>query len=515
MPLRPQRASTAGLRVLLLALAVSSQLRGQQINTARDGQVGRPLVLFVHGRDQEYKTTADLERTWYDAISDGISKLRDQDNIADLTLPLSDRRLVHYEYLYEKDFHPKCTPARSRALVAFAGALSARLDTLQTYALRASDGLSAANTRISHVASSSTDVFVRTDSSGFNLLVPAGIYSVSAAFSTTAADLANLSLQLRDSGQAVAASHYANAAMAIGEQRDSLNVAARKIAGIRLSARKENSGVLGREWYVLPDSAQRILSHAEATLRYAAPATFAKIRYDFAELPAANDVVPAPADWPGFSDAFKKWVASLLVKMGLGGVFARELEDVNKYLSNWSYQCATNAVIGDSLESARATRHPIVVVAHSLGTLITYSVLHARDVAAARDSMRINAFIALGSQLGISEVMQSLIGLSNPPFPYPSGIQAWTFIRGENDWLAPTSPSGRFEKSNGRSIVVLTTNTMPGDQHSIVGYLKNVDTAREIMRAWCGAFSRTAMATRPIGCKTLLAHATPAGTRPM
>ena len=188
---------------------------------------------------------------------------------------------------------------------------------------------------------------------------------------------------------------------------------------------------------------------------------------------------------------------------------------MNRYLSNLSYQCATNGVIGDSLESAWATKHPIVVVAHSLGSLITYKVLEARDVGASRDSLRIEAFIALGSQLGIKEVMQSLIGLGTPRYPYPSGIKAWTFIRGENDAMAPSSQSGSFEAPKGKSFVVLTTSTMPGDQHNIVGYLKNVDTAREIMKAWCGAFSRTAIATRPNGCKILLAHAAPSGTHPM
>jgi hypothetical protein len=272
---------------------------------------------------------------------------------------------------------------------------------------------------------------------------------------------------------------------------------------------------MAMEWYVLPDSATRVVSHAEATLRYATAATVAKVGFDLAELSATSDVVAAPADWPGFSDAFKQWLATMLVKLGVAGVISQELDDVNKYLGNWSYQCATNNVIGDSLESARVANHPIVVVAHSLGSLITYKVLHARDVAASRDSLRVVAFIALGSQLGIKEVMQSLVGLKTPRYPYPSGIEAWTLIRGENDAVAPISPAGSFEVPKGKPFVVLTTSTMPGDQHNIVGYLKNVDTAREIMKAWCGAFSRAAMATRPNGCKTLLARASPSATRPM
>ena len=67
-------------------------------------QAGRPIVVFLHGRAQAWKTANDMERDWYDAFDDGLDKVGP--GLKEAIGP-GDRRFVHYEWVYESDYQPR------------------------------------------------------------------------------------------------------------------------------------------------------------------------------------------------------------------------------------------------------------------------------------------------------------------------------------------------------------------------------------------------------------------------
>ena len=81
---------------------------------------------------------------------------------------------------------------------------------------------------------------------------------------------------------------------------------------------------------------------------------------------------------------------------------------------------------------------------------------------------------------------------------------SWVFVRGDADPMAVPAPEKVFDDNYGRPFRVLLTHTSAGDPHGIIGYLANVDTARQIAAAWCRAFVGEAMAAEPRGCHQLL-----------
>ena len=74
---------------------------------------GRPVVVFIHGRNQPFKTAREFQVEWYGGLEDGLAKLGDRDLIAP-----ADRMFVQYEDIYEGDFDrtracPDAAPADS------------------------------------------------------------------------------------------------------------------------------------------------------------------------------------------------------------------------------------------------------------------------------------------------------------------------------------------------------------------------------------------------------------------
>lgn len=63
-------------------------------------QPGRPVILFIHGRDQAWNVTSQLRATWFGAFRDGAAKIGAPDDmIAD-----SDLRFINYQDIYEPGY---------------------------------------------------------------------------------------------------------------------------------------------------------------------------------------------------------------------------------------------------------------------------------------------------------------------------------------------------------------------------------------------------------------------------
>lgn len=95
---------------------------------------GRPIVIFVHGRNQAGKTEREMQREWFDAFEDGLDKFGAKDLIAG-----SDRVLARYEWVYETDYEPspKCGGVSPRPGTLLALRHDAQLAALDTFMVRA------------------------------------------------------------------------------------------------------------------------------------------------------------------------------------------------------------------------------------------------------------------------------------------------------------------------------------------------------------------------------------------
>ena len=84
---------------------------------------GRPLVIFLPGREQDDRTSADVRREYYQAFTSGLARLAAETGVTDFVISEGDRRLVDYSAIYAKGAaaptcRPRVTAADSAALAA-------------------------------------------------------------------------------------------------------------------------------------------------------------------------------------------------------------------------------------------------------------------------------------------------------------------------------------------------------------------------------------------------------------
>lgn len=162
----------------------------------------------------------------------------------------------------------------------------------------------------------------------------------------------------------------------------------------------------------------------------------------------------------------------------------RSLSSDASFLGDAHKRCAAEQRLGDAIERAGREGRPVIVVAHSLGSLVAYDYLTSR-----RDSGAIQRVVSIGSPLGSSELRRLLIGGdSTESFGLPSSVRTWINVRSAADFFA-------MPLSFGRDILATTPADEP-DAHEMVGYLRTSATAGAILGGWCAAFVGSA----PAGC---------------
>jgi pimeloyl-ACP methyl ester carboxylesterase len=196
-----------------------------------------------------------------------------------------------------------------------------------------------------------------------------------------------------------------------------------------------------------------------------------------AEDPTVRDLVGAVGMMLGvLTSAIDDTLAS-------GGL--RSLAADASFLSDARKRCAAESRLDLELDRARAAGRPIILVAHSLGSLVAYDLLSSRS-----DTGLVRRFVTMGSPIGSTGLRHLLIGGdSTDTLAMPRGVHEWVNIRNEGDVFATSLPIGR-------EVVEAPPPDEP-DPHEMVGYLRSSTAAKEILGAWCAAFSTD----RPPGCK--------------
>jgi pimeloyl-ACP methyl ester carboxylesterase len=162
----------------------------------------------------------------------------------------------------------------------------------------------------------------------------------------------------------------------------------------------------------------------------------------------------------------------------------RSLSGDASFLGDSHKRCAAEQRLADAIDRAVREGRPVIIVAHSLGSLVAYDYLSAR-----RDSGLVQRVVSIGSPLGSSALRHLLLGGdSTESFDLPPSVKSWINVRSAADPFA-------VPLSIARDVVTSTAADEP-DTHEMTGYLRNPATASAIIGGWCAAFVGQA----PSGC---------------
>lgn len=160
------------------------------------------------------------------------------------------------------------------------------------------------------------------------------------------------------------------------------------------------------------------------------------------------------------------------------------------YILDPQTRCAAEGRVGEVIEKALAEKRPVVLVAYSLGSLVTYGYLKSRSGVA--DSTIDLRMVTLGSPLGNPELRALLGGTDS--FSVPSIVRTWDNVYDENDVVA--APLGGRGSSIVRDRVARPSSSF--DPHHIGRYLRDSETGTAVGRALCASMPAHAEACRKL-----------------
>jgi hypothetical protein len=128
-------------------------------------------------------------------------------------------------------------------------------------------------------------------------------------------------------------------------------------------------------------------------------------------------------------------------------------------------------------ERLSAGNGPFVVVAHSLGSVIAYSLLLELE-----GKFDLPQLVTIGSPLGLGEVkdqLRKLHKLPKGPLPMPGGVRTWLNVFDKRDVVAQKEKlASHFRGSITVDDLTLDNADGPRDAHSATGYLRLPDVQR-------------------------------------
>lgn len=404
----PREAITALSRILSAMLAISAgaavahaQPRPADASTDK----GRPVVVFVHGRNQMYKDAVELDSVWFRSVRNGLQRA----GLAGL-LTAADYRMVRYAKVFEPGYQISSVcrntgpGAKGPAIMRrYADGRDSILDALGTH--ERTEG---------RRPESTTDGPPVFRPQQFPPAATAG----------------------RPDQRAAARADAAIAELA--RQRDE------ELATLD-EAERYRASVFDRIVIAMRDGLQKIL--------------------------------PTP-------------------------LAIRFLKDTRTYLAIGPETCETDQILASALDELSAAGRPVVVVAHSMGAMVTYRVMANRP---ATDRFTLGGFVSIGSQLGLADVPPYLIGgLAQQPYRWPEHTAEWTNIKGVVDPLG-YAIKGEFGNSNGTPWVRQKDIETGGVAvaHDAARYLSHTVVASQIATLWCRAFR--APASLPPACRGVVA----------
>jgi hypothetical protein len=167
------------------------------------------------------------------------------------------------------------------------------------------------------------------------------------------------------------------------------------------------------------------------------------------------------------------------------------------YLGDRWRRCGVERRIESALSQAAREDRPVILVAHSFGSLVAYSYLRGDRARTHAPKAVVQRFVTLGSMLGIPELQELLLGRVGS-LSLPTNVRSWVNVRHTSDpFAAPladtTSGRGATGATKIREVVI---QGAADDPHDIRTYLRDPAAGRAIAWAWCAAFD----GMRPPAC---------------
>lgn len=159
-------------------------------------------------------------------------------------------------------------------------------------------------------------------------------------------------------------------------------------------------------------------------------------------------------------------------------VLQEKLNDLSQYYEEESIRQSLRNQLRDAILDNKEQR--IMVLSHSMGTIIAYDVL--RRIGKEFPRMIVDHFVTLGSPLGLPHVRYKIIQ-ENAPVRTPSIVKKWSNFADKRDPVAmDTKLSGDYEaNSNGVKVEDdLVANDWDGIHHKSYGYLRTPEVSKAI-----------------------------------
>lgn len=147
----------------------------------------------------------------------------------------------------------------------------------------------------------------------------------------------------------------------------------------------------------------------------------------------------------------------------------RAFKDVHAYFFG-GFKARMRRVVRDALAGIEG---PVIIVAHSLGSIIAYDVLRE----AGASSPDVPLFVTVGSPLAVTEVQD----LVERPLEVPSGVGAWRNVSDARDLVAMDHTIRPEYAPAVRCTDFLVTNDS-GTHHGIRQYLRTVPVRQPIVK---------------------------------
>lgn len=174
----------------------------------------------------------------------------------------------------------------------------------------------------------------------------------------------------------------------------------------------------------------------------------------------------------------KKWVKAIAriiesVSPLRGTLALRVLGQAHAYIRNQHVHDEVNKLVRPLFEDDE----PAIVVSHSLGTIVAYSML--REFARNGRPRQLPLLITLGSPLGIDSVRKGF----PKPRTRPDHVQRWVNCADPEDFVALRAELTQDNFGSGIDKNYPDFENGNDDPHSITGYLSDPRVAREIAEA--------------------------------
>ncbi len=172
---------------------------------------------------------------------------------------------------------------------------------------------------------------------------------------------------------------------------------------------------------------------------------------------------------------------------------ARDIAGDLRFIGDRAVRCGAQGRVADALSRAQEEGRPVVIVAHSLGALVTWGYLEHRGD---RDLPDIERLVTVGSPIGNDGLRELVMG-DTARISLPRGVRSWVNAVNVDDGIA-----SRLLSSEGAlpGITDIVTARTDESAHDYKGYLRDSSTAMAVVSAWCDAAT---MRTRIAGCVAL------------